>query len=95
MEINISARHTELTEGLKTHVQQKAQKISQHNKDAIHLDVVLIVEGKTHTAETKLHAAGKDYFATASTHEDMYHAIDEALAKLLSQVDKIHDKRVK
>lgn len=95
MNIITSGHHLDLTEGLKSHVNEKFARLDKHfshsNPEKVH--VVLRVDGRMHHAEASLHLSGKDYFAE-SKKDDMYAAIDDAAEKLDRQLRKFVGKKI-
>ncbi len=58
MQLDISARHMELTDALKSHVKTRLEKLRGHFDRVIDVNVVLSVEKHRHVAEVTLHANG-------------------------------------
>jgi len=93
MRVAITARHMELTQGLKDHVQQQLEKLRHHFDRIIDAEVVLSVEKHRHIADVTLNANGLRIHGKESS-EDMYTSIDAVTAKLDKQIGK-HKKRIK
>lgn len=91
MRVTITARHMELTDGLKTHVQQSLDKLVQHFDKIIDADVVLSTEKHLHVADITLHANGLRIHSKDAT-ADMYSSIDSVAGKLDRQVLRFKDK---
>ncbi len=81
MYINITGHHVEVTEGLKTAVNNSLNKLIKHYPDIENVNVILTVEKKEQVAEAKVHFLGQDLVATASAH-DLYLAIGDLKMKL-------------
>lgn len=81
MHINITGHHVEVTEGLKTAVNNSLNKLIKHYPDIENVNVILTVEKKEQVAEAKVHFLGQDLVATASAH-DLYIAIGDLKMKL-------------
>ena len=92
MNITITGRHMDLTDALKTHVEEGLEKITHHFDKVIDVDVILAVEKHRQTAEFNVHANHLRINAK-ETSEDMYASIDAALNKVDRQVRK-HKGRV-
>jgi putative sigma-54 modulation protein len=96
MKVIIHSHHLEVTSGLKTHLEDKLNLIKKHFDQIIQINAVLGVE-KAHekelrqSAELTIHVMGKDLFAI-SHHENLYQAIDLAVAKLDKQIIKAKEK---
>ena len=91
MHIQITGRHLEITAALKSYVEEKIGKLSQHFDHILDVQVVLHVEKENHLAEAKLSVPGDDIVAKAEG-ENMYAAIDLLQDKLDRQVKKRKQK---
>jgi putative sigma-54 modulation protein len=96
MKIIIQSHQVEVTPSLKEHLEDKLKVIKKHFDQIIQINAVLGVE-KAHekelrqSAELSIHLRGKDLFAI-SHHENLYQAIDLAVAKLDKQIIKVKEK---
>lgn len=93
MQINLTGQHLELTDPLRTYVEEKFQRLERHFDNVIDVHVVLSVEKLRQKAEASLLLGGNQLHAEAET-EDMYAAIDGLVDKLDRQVVK-HKEKVK
>lgn len=91
MQLNLSGHHVEITDPLRSYVEEKVQRIERHFDHVTNVHVVLSVEKLQHKAEATLHVSGGDIFAY-DTQEDMYAAIDGLVTKLDRQVLKHKEK---
>lgn len=91
MRLNISARHMELTDALKTHVESRLEKVCIHFDRVIDADVVLDVSKHRHIAEVTLHANGVRMHSKEES-GDMYASIDASVEKLHKQIHKFKDR---
>lgn len=91
MRLEISARHMEITDALKTHVESRLQKLKAHFDRVIDVNVVLGVEKHRHLAEITLHANGIRIHGREAT-GDMYGSVDAVVDKLEKQVRKYKDR---
>ena len=91
MQINLTGHHVELTDALRSYVNEKFAKLERHFDHITNVHVILNVEKLTQKAEATLHLNGGEIFAD-STHEDMYAAIDGLSDKLDRQVSKHKEK---
>ncbi|AWB68652.1 hypothetical protein C2869_20630 [Saccharobesus litoralis] len=91
MQINLTGRHVEVTEALKTYVDTKFAKLERHFDHINNVYVILSVEKLVQKAEATLHINGGEIFAT-SDHQDMYAALDSLIDKLDRQVIKHKEK---
>jgi len=93
MKVNITSRHQPLTEGLRTHIEDKIGRVERYLGKIKEAHVVLNFESKTHICEVTLAAKGLKLSAKALSH-DMYQSIDVALQRLEKQSQKHKDKWV-
>jgi putative sigma-54 modulation protein len=93
MKINITSRHEKLTESLRSHVEQKIERVERYIGKIKEAHVILNFEKKGHTCEINLTAKGLKMSSKAVS-RDMYNSIDGALEKLESQAKKHKDIRV-
>ncbi len=91
MQLNLTGHHVEITDALRTYVEEKIQRIERHFDHVTNIHVVLSVEKLQQRAEATLHVSGGDIFAD-DTQEDMYAAIDGLVTKLDRQVLKHKEK---
>jgi len=91
MQLSITGHHVEITDALRSYVEDKIQRIERHFDNVTNVHVVLSVEKLQHKAEATLHVSGGDIFADDSQ-EDMYAAIDGLVTKLDRQVLKHKEK---
>jgi putative sigma-54 modulation protein len=92
MQLSISGRHMEMTEGLKDHVGVRLDKLRGHFESVIDANVVLSVEKHRHIAEITLHANGL-HLHGKEVSSDMYVSVDACVDKLDKQAQK-HKKRI-
>lgn len=93
MKVNITSRHQALTEGLRTHIEDKIKRVERYLGKIKEAHVVLNFESKMHICEVTLSAKSLKLSAKASSH-DMYQSIDVSLQRLEKQAHKQKDKRV-
>lgn len=91
MQLNLTGHHVDITDALRSYVDEKMQKLERHFDHVTNVHVILSVEKLQQKAEAKVHVSGADVFADA-THEDMYAAIDSLIDKLDRQVIKHKEK---
>lgn len=91
MQVNITGHHIDLTEAIKSHTQDKLQKLDRHFPDVDQISVILSLEKKLQKAEAKLRFKGQEFFAEALS-EDLYHSVDNLVDKLDKQLLKHRDK---
>lgn len=93
MKVHITSRHEALTEGLRTHIEDKIKRVERYLGKIKEAHVVLNFERKLHICEVTLSAKSLKLSAKASSH-DMYQSIDVALQRLEKQAHKQKEKRV-
>ncbi len=81
MKINLSGHHVEVTDSIRTHVQEKFAKIATHFPTIIALEVIISKEHGQHHVELSTTYEGAKVAASA-TEEVMYPAIASAAKKL-------------
>ncbi len=87
MNVSVAARHMDLTNGLKDHVEKLLTRVYEHYDRITQADVVLTVEKHRHIAEVTLKANGFRIHGKEAT-EDMYASVDKVVDKIESQVKK-------
>lgn len=91
MNVNVAARHMELTDALKSYVENGLDRIRVHFDKVTSADVVLAIEKHRHIAEINVHANGLRVHSRESSH-DMYASVDAVLEKLDKQVRKYKER---
>lgn len=98
MKITITGRHIEITDAIREHLDRKLEKSFHELEDAVDVHVALAVEKYRHFAEITVKSKGFTVHATEET-DDLYNAIDNALAKMEKQIkkhkDRANDLRIK
>jgi putative sigma-54 modulation protein len=92
MQLKLSGHHVELTPALRSHVEQKFEKITRHFDQVIDVSCVLTVEKLEHKAEATLHVSGGAIHADAID-GNMYTSID-LLADKLDRAVKKHKEKI-
>ncbi|MGD8418757.1 MAG: ribosome-associated translation inhibitor RaiA [Pseudomonadales bacterium] len=91
MQLSISGHHVDVTDALRSYVQEKLGKLERHYDQITNVHVVLTVEKLQQKAEATLHVSGAEVFADADC-DDMYAAIDKLTDKLDRQILKHKEK---
>jgi putative sigma-54 modulation protein len=92
MQVNITFRHLEPTEALKSHVRGRVEHVQRYLDRPTEAHAVLHVENLHHHAEITLKAGRYLLRGTART-QDMYASIDAAADKIERQLKK-HKERI-
>ena len=93
MNIDLTGHHIDLTEALRTYVNDKLSRLERHFDQVTKTHVILQVDKKRHIAEATMHVPGNNSNVHANCeHEDMYAAIDLLVDKLDRQILKHKEK---
>jgi putative sigma-54 modulation protein len=93
MQMNITFRHLEPTEALKSHAREKVEHVQRHVDRPSGAHVVLYVENLKHHADITL-KAGSFLVRGQAKSGDMYASIDQAAEKIERQLMK-HKEKIK
>lgn len=93
MQINLHGHHVDLTDPLKTYVNEKFGRLARHFDHITSTQVTLSVEKTRQKAEATLRFSGGEIFAD-SVEQDMYAAIDLLVDKLDRQILR-HKEKIK
>jgi ribosomal subunit interface protein len=97
MKLEVVFKEMDSTEAIKSHVEERAEKLASFVAPDEHVRVALEakMKGQRHQAEIFWHCnlTKKDYHAKAEGHH-LYTQIDEAFQKVLKQVHNTHRKKV-
>ena len=96
MNLKITSHHVEITPAMRSHLEDKLQRIKNHFDQVMTISAILSINNEKEKdlrnhAEITLHLKGKDLFAEAHN-GDMYHAMDLVVDKLDRQVLKHKEK---
>ncbi len=91
MQVNITFRHLESTEALKSHARDKVEHIQRYIDRPSEAHVVLYVENLEHHADINL-KAGPFLLRGRAKSNDMYGSIDAAAEKIVRQLKKHKEK---
>ena len=93
MQINVTFRHVDPTPALRSHAEEKLERmVKKYLHRPVDAHVILSVAKERHAAEITLQADHVTMFAKEET-TDLYAAIDLAVAKLEHQAQKLREKR--
>ena len=87
MQVMVTFRHVEPTDGLRQHAEEKVQRVRKYLRRPIEAHIILSVEKQRHIAEVQLSANHLNITATEET-DDLYSAIDLAMSKIERQIKK-------
>ncbi|MCZ6803801.1 MAG: ribosome-associated translation inhibitor RaiA [Proteobacteria bacterium] len=91
MQINVTGHHIEITDSLKSYVENKFERLERHFENIANIRVILRVEKERQKAEATIHVNRGNLFAD-DEQEDMYAAIDGLTDKLDRQLKKHKEK---
>lgn len=87
MDITVTGRDFEVTEPIRNHAEEKAQKLTRYFEKISRTEVVLgRRDNHTYDVELIAHVDGHEHFVAHGKKEDLYAAIDEAEHKLARQL---------
>ena len=90
MKVNVTGRHVKVTSEMEADATDKVHKLGKFFSGIHQADVLMDVNGLTHTAEiTVLLGQGQKLFGKADA-EDIYAAVDLAEGKLEKQIRRYH-----
>jgi putative sigma-54 modulation protein len=92
MQVTVAARHMDLTDGLRDHVERALEKVTGHFDRVTDADVVLTVEKHRHIAEITLKAPNGLRIHSRESTEDMYASVDAVVDKLDRQARRYKDR---
>ena len=91
MQINLTGHHIDITESLKSYVDNKFERLQRHFENITNIHVILTVEKERQKAEATVHVNRGNLFAD-NEQQDMYAAIDGLVDKLDRQLKKHKEK---
>ncbi|PKH19812.1 ribosomal subunit interface protein [Enterobacterales bacterium CwR94] len=91
MILNITSKQMEITAAIRQHVEDRLAKLEKWQTQLINPHIVLSKEPKEFVADASINTPNGQLVASAK-HEDMYIAINELLAKLERQLNKVQHK---
>ena len=92
MQLNITAKHLDLTPALSDYVHRKVEKAQRYFDSIVWAQVTLAVEKHRHIAEIIIHTPGNT-FRTKDEAGDLYSAVDLAAHKIDLHLSRIKDKK--
>ena len=92
MKLDIAGRHLEVTEAMRSHVEEKAYKLKRHFDGLMTVHVTLSLIGGRNEAEFVVTAKRHQFVAKATDEKSMYAAIDAVIDKLDRQIIRFKDR---
>ena len=94
MQLNLTGHHVDITDSLRSYVNEKFERLERHFDHINNVHVILSVEKVRQIAEANIHLNGGEIFANAEA-TDMYASIDSLVDKLDRQVIKHKEKMLR
>ncbi|MDP3236319.1 MAG: ribosome-associated translation inhibitor RaiA [Myxococcales bacterium] len=91
MQMNITFRHVDPIESLKTYAQEKVERVNKYLDTASEAHVVLSVEKHHHQADITIHS-GRYMLRGKERTQDMYASIDLAMDKIERQLKRYKER---
>ncbi len=91
MQVAITARHIQLFEAMKEHVEERVGRLERLLAPPVSANVVLLVENYRQTAELTLHGNRVKFHGEDVAH-DLFVAIDNSVEKVRRQIEKHKDR---
>lgn len=92
MQITVSGRHMAVSDRLKAHCEEKAEKLLRFFDRIQSIEVVLDGHNGRHFAETIVHAEGTPPFVASEEDDDAFAAIDLLMDKVERQIRRHKEK---
>lgn len=89
--LTLTARHLELTEALRTYVEEKIRRIERYTMKPVSAMVTLMIERYRHIVDISLNIHGA-YVQAKGESNEMYSSIDKAIEKIERQMKKYKGK---
>ena len=92
MKVQVQARHLEMTEALRQHVEAKVNKLPGLLPTLLGVEVILDREADQFVVEVVATARRKSTFVATHRDPDMYACVDQCLHKVAEQIRRHKDK---
>jgi putative sigma-54 modulation protein len=92
MEIDLTGRHVEITDALRSHIEKKLKKLESRD-EVINVRVVLSVEKYRQFAEITISGRNNAKFHSHEATDDMYASVDKAIEKVERQIKRHTSKK--
>jgi len=90
--ITVKARHMDVTDAIRTHVESKVQRLPRYYDGIQSVEVILDVEAEHTVVEMIVSARRKSTFVATQRNADLYAGVDQCLAKIVEQLRRHKDK---
>lgn len=92
MQITVTGRHMGVSEALKAHCHQKAERLPRFLDRIQSIELVLDGKEGVHTAEMIVHSAGTQPFVAREQHTDAFAAVDLLMDKIEEQLRRYKER---
>lgn len=92
MQVTVTGRHMGVSESLKAHCREKAERLQRFLDRIQTVEVVLDGKEGVHTAEMIVHSAGATPFVATEQHTDAYAAVDLLVDKIEAQLRRYKER---
>jgi len=92
LNITITARHLRVTEEMKGHARERAEKMWKYYDRISHIEIVLDVDGQKYSAEMIVTATRHTQCIGRAKDADIHTALDKVTAKVERQLRKFKEK---
>jgi putative sigma-54 modulation protein len=94
MIITMTGKHVEITDAIRAHVEEKAEKLPRYYDSISQIEIVIEGnEGGRQSVEVIVHAEHNDFLIAKETGMDTYACIDLAIHKMERQLRKAKEKQ--
>ncbi len=97
MNVNVAARHMEVTDAMREYAQDKISKLPRLYDGLHSADVTFAMEGAEHLVEIVAHGRRKSTFVAHHRGKEMYGCLDQCVHKLEAQLrrhkDRVRDRQ--
>jgi putative sigma-54 modulation protein len=92
MQVSVTGRHMSVSDQLKTHCSEKAERLIRFFDRITRVEVVLDGHDGMHSAEMIVHSDGTPPFVASEEHADPFAAVDLLIDKLERQISRHKEK---
>jgi putative sigma-54 modulation protein len=89
VEITVTGRHPKITQQMRTHAEEKVQRMTRMYDRLLHARVTLEIDGAQHRAEASVFGPRGTVLVAHATASDMFVALDEMEDRLEQQLRKL------
>ena len=93
MQIQVTARHVEISEDVRDYIHEKASKLPRFYDRVQEIDVILDHESEQFSAEMIVRVGGEPTIVASETGPDTFVLIDVIVGRLERQLKRMKDKR--